>query len=941
MTATSAPGWSVRRRIIALFVLCGLLPVSATILVSYDHVRDALIAERVALLRGAASNYATVLVDRLSVAEQLARSIGGGARSGRPGEADAMERHFRTAVAVEPAGPRVLFGAPSRIPTAGDIALSGRPLVANAGRLIVLRDGQSKSGVWLIVGEDAAAPARRQLALELDPGYLWATYDSLPFLTEICILDAAGRPLDCARRPPAAELEVFRRAPTGARRADFAWQDGGVRYLSGFRELFLGGRFGAESWLIIASQPEDHALAPVHALAGVAIPVVLLGLLVAALLGLVYVRRTLQPLNELAQAAGRVAVRDFDVRVAVGRDDEFGVLARSFNAMSLRLGRQFKALLAQSEIDAVILSSADLSRVVRIVLRRLADVVSADRYFLLLADPAGAYHLHSGGEIEAPDDREIEVSREELDRLRAAVRGMRVSPGELAPSSALAGIPGSTLYVLAFVLGDELAGAFILGYDEDRVPDGEEVSMLWKFGDRVAVALATARRDLELHRRAYYDSLTNLPNRLLGLEELMRAVAASARERRGLAVLFVDLDGFSDVNDSLGHPAGDAVLVQSAVRLRGCVRKSDIVARLGGDEFAVVLPELREAADAALVARHAIKALSAPYELAEGRAHVSASVGIALYPGDGSTAEELLRHADLAMYHAKQQGSGHTVFFEGSMNEEVRRRVELERELRQALDEEQLQLYYQPQLDLKSGRVVGGEALMRWIHPVRGLVPPAQFIGFAETSGLINPVGQWALKAACAQLVAWRAEGLPIEYVSVNVSPRQFQASGFSETVAEALQAFGVPASALHLELTESAVLGDQVAVRANLAALNALGTPLELDDFGTGYSSLAHLRDLPVAAVKLDRAFIKSIHEDASALTVVRAAIDMAHALGKSVVAEGVELAEQFKLLSLIGCDIMQGYHLSAAVPADKFALLVRQRAAAVPVPLQSHVRS
>jgi diguanylate cyclase (GGDEF)-like protein len=443
-----------------------------------------------------------------------------------------------------------------------------------------------------------------------------------------------------------------------------------------------------------------------------------------------------------------------------------------------------------------------------------------------------------------------------------------------------------------------------------------------------------------LHRRAYYDSLTNLPNRLLGLEELTRAVAAAARNRRALAVLFVDLDGFSEVNDSLGHPAGDSVLVQSAARLRGCVRKSDFVARLGGDEFAIVLPELREAADAALVAHHSIKALLAPFELAEGRAHVSASVGIALYPGDGTTAEELLKHADLAMYHAKQQGSGRAVFFETSMNEEVRRRVELERELREALDKEQLRLYYQPQLDLKSGRIIGCEALMRWIHPVRGLVPPTQFIGFAETSGLIDPIGQWALKAACAQFVAWRAEGLPIEYVSVNVSPRQFQTLGFSETVAEALQAFGVPASALHLEITESAVLGDQPAARANLAGLNALGTPLELDDFGTGYSSLAHLRDLPVAAVKLDRAFIKSIHEDASALAVVRAAIVMAHALGKSVVAEGVELTEQVVLLSQMGCDIMQGYHLSAPVPADQFVTLVRQRAAAVPLVLQTRSR-
>jgi diguanylate cyclase (GGDEF)-like protein len=941
MMPASVPARSVARRIVALFVLCGLLPVAATILVSYGHVEDTLIEQRMAVLRGTASNYATVLFDRLSVAERLASTVGESVRAGRPVEAKAVERHFRAAVAVGPNGVRVLFGAPSKSPSASEFAGTDRPLLVGAGRLVVLHDPESKPSVWIVVSKDTGGVAYHHLAFELNPGYLWEAHDDLPYLTEVCVLNVAGLPVECDRKPAAAELDRFRHAPPGDRQTDFAWERGGVTYLSGLRELFLGGRFGADSWLVVASQPGEHALAPVRALAGVVVPIVLLGLLAAALLGLVHVRRTMQPLNELARAAGRVATSDFDVRVAAARTDEFGVLARSFNTMSARLGRQFKALQVQAEIDAVILSSADLSRVVTIVMSRLSEVVRADRYLLLLADPGGAYRLHSSGGPDAPGGNEVEVSREECDRLRVAARGLRIARGDLAPSSVFAGIPGTSLYALPFLVGNELGGAIILAYEEDRGPEGEEVSILWKLGDRVAVALATARRDLELHRRAYYDSLTQLPNRLLGLDELTRAVAACTRQRRGLAVLFVDLDGFSQVNDSLGHSAGDAVLVQTAARLRSCVRRSDIVMRLGGDEFAVVLTELRESPDAALVARHATKALAVPFELPEGRAHISASVGIALFPGDGGTAEELLKHADLAMYHAKEQGPGNTVFFEASMNEEVMRRVTLERELRQALDEQQMQLYYQPQLDLRSGRIVGGEALIRWIHPVRGLVPPAHFIGFAESSGLIDPIGQWVLKAACAQFVAWRAEGLAVEYVSVNVSPRQFHASGFSDTVAEALQAFGVPASALHLEITESAVLGEQGAARANLAGLNALGTPLELDDFGTGYSSLAHLRDLPVAAVKLDRAFIQSIHQDASALAVVRAAIEMAHALGKLVVAEGVELAEQVALLSRMGCDVMQGYHLSAAVPADKFAALVRQRAAAVPVLHQSQKRS
>jgi len=931
MMPASMPTRSVARRIVALFVLCGLLPVAATILVSYGHIEDTLIGQRMAVLRGAASNYATVLFDRLSVAERLASTVGEGVRVGRPVEVKAVERHFRAAVAVEPDRARVLFGAPSKIPSASEIAGTDRPLLVGAGRLVVLHNPESKPSVWIVVSTDTGGVAFHRLAFELNLSYLWEAHDDLPYLTEICVLNVAGLPVECERKPAAAELDRFRHAPPGDKQTDFAWESGGVSYLSGLRELFLGGRFGAGSWLVVASQPEEHALAPVRALAGVVVPIVLLGLLAAALLGLVHVRRTMQPLNALARAAGRIAASDFDVRVMTGRDDEFGVLASSFNTMSARLGQQFNMLLAQSEIDAVILSSADLERVIAIVLHRVTELVIADRHFLLLADPAvaGAFRLYSVDGKGALHAQDVEVSPVEAERLLAARRGLRMVRDEQVTSRALAGVAGSSRFALAFMLGEELGGAFVLGYDGDHSPGTEDVSILMKLGDRVAIALATARRDLELHRRAYYDSLTNLPNRLLGLEELARAVSAAARHQRSLAVLFIDLDGFSYVNDSLGHPAGDAVLVQTAERLRACVRKSDVVMRLGGDEFAVVLTELRESPDAEIVARHAISSLAAPFELPVGRAHISASVGIALFPSDGRTTEELVKHADLAMYHAKQQGTGCAAYFEASMNEEVRRRVELERELRQALAEQQMRLYYQPQLDLRSGRIVGAEALIRWIHPVRGMVAPAHFIGFAETSDLIDAIGQWVLEAACAQFVAWRAEGLAVEYVSVNVSPRQFRGSGFSDAVAEALLAYGMPSSALHLEITESAVLGDQGAAPANLAGLIALGTPLELDDFGTGYSSLAYLRRLPVAVVKLDRAFINSIHYDASALVVVRAAIDMAHALGKLVVAEGVELAEQVALLSQMGCDIMQGYHLSKAVPAEAFAALMHQHAA------------
>ena len=538
--------------------------------------------------------------------------------------------------------------------------------------------------------------------------------------------------------------------------------------------------------------------------------------------------------------------------------------------------------------------------------------------------------MHASGSASIFDGRSVKIPAAEAQRLLASPSGLRPDAGT-AEFSWLPGLRASGLVALPIALGSDLVGTLLLAYRADSLPDSDETGLLRELCDRIAVALGTSQRDAELQHRAHYDKLTQLPNRLLGIEELERAVAAAVRQKRPLPVMFIDLDGFSAVNDSLGHAMGDQLLVQSAERLRRAVRKSDIIMRLGGDEFAVVLPETQSAQDAATAARHVIDALSAPFELTGGSAFVSASVGIAIHPSDGASAEELLRHADLAMYKAKRAGRGQIAFFEPAMNVEVQRRIELDRDLRQALEQQQFELHYQPQLDLRSGRIIGGEALIRWHHPQRGMVPPLQFIGFAESNGMIERIGRWALHEACRQFVAWRAEGLPIEHVSVNVSPRQFRNPEFAQIVAEALQESGMPAQALRLELTESAVIDDHGAAEVNLAGLVALGTPLELDDFGTGYSSLAYLQRLPVAAVKLDRAFIGSIGESASARAVVRAAIDMSHALGKSIVAEGVENAAQLALLADMGCDTMQGYHLSRPVAAPAFAQFVRSHAAAL----------
>jgi diguanylate cyclase (GGDEF)-like protein len=926
---TESLGTRVGKRLLVLFLLCALLPVMLAGALSYGKIRDALVGERILHLGQAAEGYGTTLLERLLLADQLVRSLAA-APERAAADGATFETHFATAALLRPgAPPRVLGGRYSAAPS--DIAaVAAHAQIAAGESLLRAVDGRDGPQVWLFRAVDAANPASGLIAARLNPAYLWGNADELPFATDLCVLDSRRRPLHCSAPMPAKVLdEIAARLQSGPA-GHHAWESAEGKEIAAYREVFLEAKFRAGSWPVIVTQAEEHALLPVRDVAGLVLPVIALSLLIAAALGIVQVRGTMRPLAALTAATRRIAARDFQTRVPAASEDEFGELATALNAMSERLGRQFHALGALAQIDSVILSKVDVDRIVAIVLTRLQEVTGAELRLLLLAedlDCATRFNAFSyENSARAAAHGPVDLPAAEAQRLQAAQRGMRIDPGSAA-HAAIAGLAGESrapLFAVPILLNGALAGAIVLRYPQASMPDEDESRLVQDLGDRVAVALATAARDRELYRRAHYDPLTQLPNRQLFVEEFGRELARAERHGHRLAVLFIDLDGFSQVNDTLGHAAGDAVLVLAADRLRSCVRKSDLLARLAGDEFTVVLPELREHADAATVAQHLIETLSQPYRIGHGDTFVAASVGIAIYPGDGTGATELLQHADMAMYRAKQQGRGNHVFFETAMNHEAQRRMVLDRELRHALQAGEFLLYYQPQFDLRTNRIVGAEALIRWQHPTRGLVAPAPFISFAEETGLIEQIGAWVLAEAAAQFMAWRAAGLALDHISVNVSPRQFRRPDFAENVAAVVQRSGIDPARFHLEITES-VLVDGGAADAILAQLTALGTPLELDDFGTGYSSLAYLQRLPVGIIKLERSFIRSIAQNDNAQAIVRAAIGMVHALKKEVVAEGVETEEQLALLRQWQCDAIQGYLLSQPVPAAAFAELVR----------------
>jgi diguanylate cyclase (GGDEF)-like protein len=429
----------------------------------------------------------------------------------------------------------------------------------------------------------------------------------------------------------------------------------------------------------------------------------------------------------------------------------------------------------------------------------------------------------------------------------------------------------------------------------------------------------------QLEHAATHDALTGLPNRVLLADRLAQATAQSERYSRGFAVLVVDLDRFKSINDSLGHIAGDDMLKEVARRLSQMLRKADTLARLGGDEFVLVLNEISGPRDAETVASKVLASMADPVELSGLDVQISASIGISVFPEDGTDAETLLQHADAAMYHAKKNGRNAFQFFAPVMNVFARERLELESGLRRALVQGEFELHYQPKVDVDSGRIDSAEALIRWHHPKRGLTAPSGFIPIAEETGLIVPIGEWVLYEACRQAREWQTDGMRPLRIAVNLSATQFKQKNLVATVREALAAAGLDPGYLELELTESAVMQDPESSIQVLRQLSGLGVRISVDDFGTGYSSLSYLRRLPLDKLKIDRSFISGVAASRDDAEIVRAIVSLAHSLHLKVIAEGVETEDQLTFLRGLGCDQYQGFHCSPPVPADEFERMMR----------------
>ena len=493
-----------------------------------------------------------------------------------------------------------------------------------------------------------------------------------------------------------------------------------------------------------------------------------------------------------------------------------------------------------------------------------------------------------------------------MDGFTACARVQELPNGRAIPVLMITALEDNTSVERAFAAGAS-----------DYIPKPIHFAVL---SQRVRRIIEANQAEKRIRHLAYNDLLTGLPNRVLFMDQLGRRIEQARVAGESVAVLFLDLDRFKNVNDTLGHDMGDRLLVAVAQRLRRSVRNADCVARLGGDEFTVVLAEIAGPNAAVTAAQNICRALATPFQIDGHDIFVTASVGISMYPHDATDVGTLLKHADTAMYRAKKTSSGFQ-FFEASMEHSISEHVRMENDLRRAIEREELEVYFQPQARVSNGQVIGAEALVRWRHPTRGMVSPAEFIPLAEETGLINPIGEWVLRTACTQLQSWIKAGLPMIRIAVNLSVKQLLKKDFPATVEQVLADTGLVPSLLELEITESTLMENAQDTLEALHRLHGLGVRLSIDDFGTGYSSLSYLKRFPVDIIKIDRSFVRDVPHDADDASIVTGIIALAHGLRLEVVAEGVETEAQLRFLGEQSCDILQGYYLSKPVPAEQFA--------------------
>ena len=773
----------------------------------------------------------------------------------------------------------------------------------------------------------------RILTALINQNYLWGDQDRFTEDVSACVLDASFQYIHCSNSAAHLAGNILRQ---GGRLTPDSLDEllESEEMFFGRWTLFMQPNYFTSKWNLVLFQNRQEAFSQLKQFAGIYLIILLLCLLIVILFSIYLIRRNSVPLEALMKGIRKIAENKFNTTVKVDSHDEYKEVANAFNSMSSRIGNQIKRLETQAYIDRLILSRPSVDDIVDISHHGIKELISCDWVELAILDSvhSSVFHLRGGGTTtghEKNPSRYLTCDRELID---SALQGEPIllsdSSNQFFSKLRLLNVPDLSIWLLLPILNvDELFGIFILGYHGEPMQDDIDDGM--EFSNRIAVAFANAAWEEKLYNQARYDLLTALPNRASLEERLEKEISHASRTGEYVVVLFLDLDRFKNVNDSLGHEFGDAVLKEMSSRLHKGLREEDTISRHGGDEFIIMLRGLVDRNMAvkisSLVAEKIIELVAKPFILDEHEIRMTTSIGISVYPTDARDMNTLLRNADSAMYHAKDMGRGNFQFYSEALNAAANYRLEMETKLHRAIEQDEFKLYYQPKYDIKTEKIIGCEALIRWKDEEGNMIAPDQFIAVAEDIGLMTVIGQWALRVACKQAREW---SLPI---SVNISARHFHHGNLIEHVADALNDAKLDPNLLEIEITETTTMENLKKTVAVLTALKEIGVKISIDDFGTGYSSLNYLKHFPVDTLKIDRVFIKNILLYEKDLAIVKSTVGLAHNLGLNVVAEGVELEAQRSTLEELGCDEMQGFLYSQALPPKEFLKFFRSSSSTV----------
>jgi diguanylate cyclase (GGDEF)-like protein len=929
------------RRIVVAFAAAALIPVLLLAIFAARTVSQTSANAVDRRLTGVSQAYARSLRSRFGAAETLVQNLtardvgydGSGLR-----QQIVNSRAFKSAVVVDQDGGLIAGSAGFRPTPSQLVALA-------AGQTVVLRvvlEGQPPS---VFLARSVTAGGFQRLAyFEIAPDWLWKDLSGGILNTSIAVVDAEGVVLQSTipLLPETGRMfaQEIQSSNTGhAQSESLAWQGGGEEWHGVITYLpLIDERVTTVPWAVVGL---DHGATFFSRSIAIwsLVPWVLLAALAVAWGGAEWLtRRHTRAIKAVEGGLQALTERRYD-RLSVAAADEARDLVRTFNNSVGLIEEQFRALETLGEIDQMLLGSAELEQMLESILERVQTVTRCHTVGITLRDAdapgRGRSYLAANGLCGLPVSR-VELDADQIDTIATEKSGLTVTRCEEERHSFLKPLHevGSEFFwIWPVMTGERVEAILAIGYREAPGTDPLIARCGSQFAHRLAIALSKTARDERLHRQAHYDPLTALPNRLLFLDRLEQELAtATAGLGRG-AVLYIDLDHFKRVNDTVGHAAGDQLLTIVAQRLRSCVKDGDTVARLGGDEFTVILRNVADPDAARAVGERIIESLQLPVNIGGKDHYVAASIGMTLFPDDGHTIEELMRNADTAMYRAKELGRGRAMFFD--LNMTGKPSAATETGLHRALRRREFSLFYQPQFSVSDGSLAGLEALLRWQTPRDGLRYPNEFVPAAEESGLIIDIGGWVLDTACAQLAQWRELQIAPPRLAVNVSVQQLKHAEFPKAVRRALDKYGIPPELLELELTES-VFADEAAGAA-LLRLSQIGVHLALDDFGTGYSSLNYLRQYPIGTVKIDRAFLEEVPQNPQSATLVETIVVMSHALGKRVVAEGIEVVEQLEFLKERHCDVAQGFYLARPLATTAVTELLQARALASQPPLHT----